>query len=352
LVVVREPTERQNILEGRVNYDALEQDLHDSDESARLGAVRRIVAVPLFEEGQVVRFLKALKDTLNDPSIAVRYYAKKAFARLKRMVRNRDLGIILPEDLENALGKDPPPAPTFVYGSRDYWLYELNSPDYKLRIKAAIELSKEPDEESYRRLCELAKKETHDHVLATLAKYLCFYRRSDVFFQVKDFLHHPDARVRANSIEGFQILGDPRAVPLIKPFLKDPDNRIRANAAKFLVMFHPEEVLRNIKEMLASSSEWMKDSALFLLTKVEVPGVEVLLLEALKDTSDEVLEKAVLGLGTNGTTQLAQEALTRIQANQDPSGSGERPFSDRVKAAATGALELFKRRLESRRAAR
>lgn len=339
-------------MDARLNYDSLEQHLWDADEEVRLGAVRRILAAPLFEESQVARFLKILRDKLNDPSIAVRYYTKKAFSRLKRMVRNRDMGIVLPDEVEQVMSREPAPAPTYVYGSREYWLFELGSVDYKIRIKAIMELSKEPTEEAYRRLSELCKKETHDHVLATLVKYMAYFRKADVFFYIKDFLNHPDSRVRANTIEGFQLLGDPRAVPLIQPFLRDPDNRIRANAAKFLVMFNPEEVLKNIREMLSSGNEWMKDSALYLLTKVEVPQVETLLLEALRDRSDEIVEKAVLGLGYNGTTPLAQEALTRIQSGSDPAGPGAREFSDKVKNAAAGALELLKRRLESRRTAR
>ncbi|MBI3892626.1 MAG: HEAT repeat domain-containing protein [Candidatus Wallbacteria bacterium] len=339
-------------LEGRLNYDTLEQELNGADEQIRLGAVRRVLTVPMFEENQVPRFLKVLRGTLNDPSVAVRYYAKKAFARLKRMVRRSDLGISMPEEDATPGDGEAVEAPTYVYGSREYWLYELGSPDYKFRIKGIMELSKDPSEDSYRRLLEMRQHETHDHVLATLVKYISYFRRPDTFFAIKDFLDHPDSRVRANTIEGFQILGDARAVPSVLPFLKDHDNRIRANAAKFLVMFHPEKVLENIREMLDSGSEWMKDSALYLLTKVEVPQVESLLLDALKDRSEEIVEKAVLGLGYNGSTPLAVDALTKIEAGSNPIGAEPRQFSDKLKNAAAGALELLKRRLEARQSAR
>jgi HEAT repeat protein len=335
-----------------LNYDTLEQELSGPDEQVRLGAVRKVLTAPMFEENLVPRFLKVLSGRLNDPSVKVRYYAKKAFARLKRMVRRTDLGIIMPDDVEQATGEAPVEAPTYVYGSREYWLYELGSIDYKLRIKAIMELSKDPSDEAYRRLLEMRQHETHDHVLATLVKYICYFRRQDTFFAIKDFLDHPDARVRANTIEGFQILGDARAVPAVTPFLRDHDNRIRANAAKLLVMFHPDKVLEIIREMLHSGNEWMKDSALYLLTKVEVPEVESLLIDALGDRSEEIVEKAVLGLGYNGQSDRAQDALSRIQSGAFTAGAEERAFSDKLRNAAAGALELLKRRLEARHTTR
>ncbi len=336
-------------MEDRLDYDVLEQRLHGGDEDTRLEAVRQILTVPIFDGSQVPRFLKILKEHLNDKSVAVRYYGKKAFARLKKMTQIRDIGIILPHEFEEAISDEPAEAPTYVYGSREYWYYELNSIDYKIRIKAIIELTKEPDDQAYQRLAAHADSEKHDHVLATLAKYLAYFKRSDAFFKIKAFLEHSDSRVRANAIEGFQILGDPRAVPLVMPYLADRDNRIRANAARLLVMFHPEEVVKSIREMLASSDEWTRDSALYLLSKVEIPQVESLLLEALRDSSEEIVEKAVLGLGYNGSTPLAEEALTRIQEGTDPDGTGNRAFSEKVRHAAAGALELLKRRMDSRR---
>ena len=97
--------------------------------------------------------------------------------------------------------------------------------------------------------------------------------------------------------------------------------------------------------LLESGNEWTRDSALYLLTKVEVPNVEGLLLSALTDKSEEIVEKVALGLGFNGSTPAAREALENLAAGKDPIAAQARSFSDKLRSTASGALDLFRRRL-------
>lgn len=315
-------------------YDHLENDLTASDEAVRLDAVKKIITLPEFAEGQVVRFVRALSAPLKDSSVAVRYYAKKAYSRLKRMVKGQDRHIMLPGLLDFPLDSATP-TPEFLYGSKDYWLYEINSIDYKLRVKAIMECAKFGSEVAFQRILKLAETETHEHVLATISKYLPFFKKPGIFERVVEYLKHPDWRVRANTIEGLEILNDPRAIPLMMPFLSDQDNRVKGNAVKYLVKSHPEEVRKALSDMLASPHVWMRDSAVFLAGKIDLMISEDLLLRALRDDAPEIARKAVAALEAQARSPRVAEAL------EDLSKNGEKDLG----AAARIAADVVRKRL-------
>lgn len=302
-----------------MDYDLLQKDLTAPDEATRLKAIKQIITVPEFAEGQVVRFVKALHAPLADSSVAVRYYAKKAFARLKRMVKGQDRSLILPSLLDVELPHAAPKGETYVYGSRDYWLYELGSIDYKIRVKAVMEVCRHGTEIAFRKVSDLLAVDTHEHVLATIVKYLPLLKAKGegIFEKVSPYLKHPDWRVRANTVEGLEILGDPRAIPLVMPFLSDQDNRVKGNAVKYLVKSHPKEVHKALEEMLSSPHEWMRDSAVFLAGKIDLSISEDLLLAALKDPSADVVRKAVAALEVQAQSQVVLNALEALLSSPD-----------------------------------
>ena len=308
-------------------YDHLEKDLTATDEATRLDAVKKIITLPEFAEGEVVRFVRALNGPLKDASVAVRYYAKKAYSRLKRMVKGNERNIMIPGLLDIDLASAAP-APTFVYGSRDYWLYEITSIDYKLRVKAIMECSKWGAEPAFQKILKLAETETHEHVLATIAKYLPFFKRAGIFERVVEYLKHPDWRVRANTIEGLEILNDPRAIPLVMPFLSDQDNRVKGNAVKYLVKSHPDEVKRALSDMLGSPHVWMRDSAVFLAGKIDLVISEDLLLRALRDDAHEIARKAIGALEAQAHSPRVAVALEELAT------SGHADLADAARTAA------------------
>lgn len=292
-------------------YDHLEKDLTAADEAVRLSAVKRIITLPEFAQKEVVRFVKALAAPLKDRSVEVRYYAKKAYSRLKSMVKGNATGLIIPGILDIPLDSVVP-TPTFVYGSRDFWTYEITSVDYKLRVKAIMECAKFGSEAAFQRIKKLAETETDEQVLATIAKYMPFFKRPGVFEVVVEYLKHPDERVRANAIEGLEILNDPRAIPFVMPFLSDQDNRVKGNAVKYLVKSHPDEVRKALAEMLGSSHVWMRDSAVFLAGKIDLSISEDLLLRALKDEAPEIVRKAISALEAQARSPKVADALEEL----------------------------------------
>ncbi|MBI4859349.1 MAG: HEAT repeat domain-containing protein [Candidatus Riflebacteria bacterium] len=318
-----------------IDYDLLEKELTASDEVTRLRAIKQIITLPEFAQGEVVRFVKALYAPLKDSSVAVRYYAKKAYSRLKRMVKGQDRHIILPALMDGDALKAATPAPTFVYGSRDYWLYELNSIDYKVRVKAVMEVCRFGTDTAFKKVCDLFDVETHEHVLATLVKYLPLLKRPGIFERIVPYLNHPDWRVRANTVEGLENLGDARAIPLVMPFLSDQDNRVKGNAVKYLVKSHPDEVRKALAEMLASPHEWMRDSAVLLASKIDLSVSEDLLLAALKDPSPEIVRKAIAALEVKAKSQTVMNAFDELATSPDES----------VRTAAAAAKNAMAKRL-------
>lgn len=299
------------------NYDHLEKALAAKEDATRLAAVKKIITLPEFAETEVVRFVKALNGPLKDSSVEIRYYAKKAYSRLKRMVKGADRHIIIPGLLDPGVAASAAPSPTFVYGSKDYWLYELTSIDYKLRVKAIMECAKFCSEAAFQKILKLSETETHEHVLATIAKYLPYFKKPGIFERVVEYLKHPDWRVRANTIEGLEVLNDPRAIPLVLPFLSDQDNRVKGNAVKYLVKTHPDSVRKELSGMLSSPHEWMRDSAVFLAGKIDSSISEDLLLRALKDPSHEIVRKAIQALELHARSPKIADALEDVAKNGD-----------------------------------
>ena len=161
----------------------------------------------------------------------------------------------------------------------------------------------------------LLGEERHEHVIATLVKYMAYHKDSRYFESVLPYLKHPDNRVRANAIEGLEVAGDRRAAPHLTPLLNDPDNRVRANAAKYLMSSHPDDVVNTIEEMLASEHEWMRDSALFLINVAKPPKTRTYLADLLKDPEHTIRAKAAEYMGRLGTGSTDIEALGPLLAD-------------------------------------
>lgn len=311
------------------DFNQLEADLSSNNEKIRLDTVQKIMLYPEFQKGEIPRFLKALTSNLQDQSTAVRYYAKKAFARLKQELGTSELALIMPELIAEGTDLSWETQPTFVYGTKAYWLYELSSIDFKIRVKAIIELSQTPDEATIDRLFELLGEERHEHVVATLVKYMAYYGDDRYFGAVLPYLSHPDNRVRANTIEGIELAGAKEAAIHIIPLLKDTDNRVRANAAKFLINSHRNDVETTIKDMIDSEFEWMRDSAVFVIDTVKPEHAIDLLEKLTTDPNTEIAKKATLSIGKLEMSPQVILILKKLAGSNVPE----------VKTAAEKALE-------------
>jgi HEAT repeat protein len=300
------------------DFNQLEADLSCNNEKIRLDTVQKIMLYPEFQKGEIPRFLKALTANLQDSSTAVRYYAKKAFARLKQELGTTELALIMSSLIAEGTDLSWETQPTFVYGTKAYWLYELSSIDFKIRVKAIIELSETPDETTVDRLFELLGEERHEHVVATLVKYLACYNDDRYFGAVLPYLSHPDNRVRANTIEGIELAGVKEAAIHIIPLLKDADNRVRANAAKFLMNSHRDDVEATIMDMMDSEFEWMRDSAVFVIDTVKPAHAMELLEKLTSDSNTEIAEKATVSIGKLEMSSTVISLLEKLTASNIP----------------------------------
>lgn len=87
---------------------------------------------------------------------------------------------------------------------------------------------------------------------------------------ILSLLNDKDKRVRANTIEALESLGNKRMVPVLLRFRRDSNNRIKANILKALYNLGYLEIESDLLEMLASPSDFMKASALWVITQIKI----------------------------------------------------------------------------------
>lgn len=316
-----------------VDYEALASALTGGDDDSKLAALHSLSEIPaeVFDKSKLPTFFRLLRARIHDGSREVQYKARGTMDRLKDLTGLGDLALVLTDFLEEEDVEAEPERPELVYGTIPYWLYELKSRDFRIRVKAVMELSQTRQRRIYEQLCELQDSEEHEWVHATFAKYLGYFEEPESFERVTRYLDSPDNRVRANCLEGLEVLGDARAADLVRPCLQDPDNRVRANAAKFLVRFDLDSVRTALDEMLSSDEEWMRDSATYILARVEFEGIEDYLNRALQDPNPMIASKAARALARKGDPEKARGFLEAVE----PAGE------ERLERAVREALELL-----------
>jgi HEAT repeat protein len=87
---------------------------------------------------------------------------------------------------------------------------------------------------------------------------------------ILSLLNDNDKRVRANTIEALENLGNKRMIPVLLRFRRDGNNRIKANILKALYNLGYKEIESDLLEMLASPSDFMKASALWVITQIKI----------------------------------------------------------------------------------
>ncbi len=315
------------------DYDAIAQALTDGDDTAKLAALTSLSEIPDadFDKSQLPRLFRILRELIQASSREVQYKARGSLDRLKGLTGLGDLALVLTDFLEEKDAEAEPERPELVYGTIPYWLYELSSRDFRIRVKAVMELSATRQRRIFDELCDLQDKEDHEWVHATFAKYLGFFQQPESFERVTRYLSSPDNRVRANCLEGLEALGDARAAELVRPLLNDPDNRVRANAAKFLVKFDLDSVRTALDEMLNSEEEWMRDSATYILARIEFDGIGEYLDRALQDSNPLIASKAARALARKGNPEEAKAYLQAVDSTRD----------ERLERAVREALSLL-----------
>jgi len=93
---------------------------------------------------------------------------------------------------------------------------------------------------------------------------------------ILSLLNDDDKRVRANTVEAIESLGNKRLVPILLRFRHDPNNRIRGNVIKALFNLGYTDIFGLIIEMLTIPDDFMKASALWVLSQIKSANKEII----------------------------------------------------------------------------
>lgn len=236
-----------------------------------------------------------------DPSLEVRYYARKALLYFQQVVGvRRASGAEAVEELQG----------------------DLTSPDPRIRNEAVQTLARLGGDAARVRAVALVEGEADPFVRATLAVTLGVLGGLGEIPALDALLKDRDPRVRANAIEGLMHIGGSEVPARVVPYLKDADNRVKVNAYTALGKFKKIDLLRALGEMLTSGQAWRRDAAAYALVKMEIPESVPLLEYALGDEYIGTRLKARNGLvvlARRGVSQ-ASQVLGRL--------AGARPYPE------------------------
>ncbi|MFC1744767.1 HEAT repeat domain-containing protein [Candidatus Riflebacteria bacterium] len=274
-------------------HQKLFNDLKHPDEDVRTLSAMTLMKVNLDLENYDT-YVRLLKESAKDESVAVRYFSRRA---LHRLLSQGELPIIEQNtDLE--------------------LVERLYSPDSREQIAAALELGKRKKPQAKEPLLRQLSGETDCYVRSALISSLGKLGQKDVLEKIKPFLADEDPRVRANAVEASAALESADSnLSYLVVMLDDPDNRVRATAAKVLGHFGEEKILTCLEMMIFSGEQWLRQSALYALESVVLPGIEKLIIRILKD-ADIPLQVTCLKLLENYNTHQVRRFLSSYLQNE------------------------------------
>ncbi|MFZ2956438.1 MAG: HEAT repeat domain-containing protein [Candidatus Ozemobacteraceae bacterium] len=215
--------------------------LASADEFERQPGVTLAVRQPTIE-----LFAKIRELALDDESLDVRQFARKAIQRMHAVLQAADPARMSSTiDFEN-LSK-------VLEGSETEKL-DLIQEIFERHLTQAAPI-----------LIQHLEKETEPTVLAALVKCLGKLAGESAIKALLPFLGHPDYRVRADVIEGLALTGSLKGLPYIIQKLRDPDNRVMANAAVAIKKVSAADPFRVLKAIALSPIKAMQASAAYAL---------------------------------------------------------------------------------------
>lgn len=173
---------------------------------------------------------------------------------------------------------------------------ELSSPDFQVRLGAAISIGREKDPRLLDHVLAALDSENNAIVVASLVKAVGSLGDHTHVSRLGPFLRDKNPRVRANAVEAMLGMQSPLSLALVFPLLQDPDHRVRANASKALSIQGERTALTVLQKMVESDQLWMRDSAAFALGELHDPAAVPLLISLHADRNVSVREKAEQGL--------------------------------------------------------
>lgn len=281
------------------------------DEETRQEAILELVKI---NDARVIPVLK--KIALTDPSVQLRYYAKKGLHLLKKRTIEEQLAIPSRKDQEGDRGK---PTEASVMEKVNSF---LSSEDPETRLKASQVIVRLSDPAYLEIVKKALTRETDPYVTASLLSALGFYGSHEDAGVIVPLLSHTDFRVRANAIEALDAMGSIENYKHIVKLLGDNDNRVRATAAKVLKKYGKINTLQVLKEMIESTQVEMRDSAIHCLGSIKEDEAALLLSRALIDPVDSLRGKAYAALKKfeEGGNSLAAQMIKEVKIDAPPEG--------------------------------
>ncbi len=152
---------------------------------------------------------------------------------------------------------------------------DLHGDDESRRVRSVQVLGLLKDNPRVREIMADLVKDRDERVRATAVKLLGSMVTVHTMEPVLALLRDKDKRVRANTVEALEALGNPRVVPVLLRFRKDSNNRTRGNVIKALYNLGHKDVEGDLMEMIRSKDNFMKASALWVVSQIRIPSREI-----------------------------------------------------------------------------
>lgn len=249
-------------------------DLGDQKDNTRTRAVKEIVRSGREDLSYVLRRVAS-----RDKAPGVRYLARKGLELLSRNKGSRRSEKAM--DISSVM-KD------------------IDSEDPNIRTFMALEAMRFADSSLIPYLSQRLRVEDDVYVVATLVKALGVLGSSNEINLIAPYLNHDDSRVRANALEGLNIIAakgfSSEITPMISPQLSDPDHRVRINAIKALTDDGELDIFKVLKDMLDAREVWIRDSAIHAICSLGGEKMRPLLKKASQDPAKHIKNKALEAL--------------------------------------------------------
>lgn len=200
-----------------------------------------------------VKVLPALRDlVVNDESVQVRYYAKKALHFIKSRVNVTEKS---EGDQKESIEDE------FVR------IFSLDDDDTKINlVQRAVKLNQK---KCVPLIEKFLMEQENPFVKSKLIIALGILGGKNQIETLKTYLNDNDYRIKANTIEALGYIGDRSVYPIILSALSDTDNRVRANAIKIINKFGKSKVSELLNEMITSDEIPMVMSAIEVINQIK-----------------------------------------------------------------------------------
>jgi HEAT repeat protein len=277
--------------------------LRSSDETDRRTGIIELVRIQDPLKGPLL-----LKMAGEDPSVELRYYAKKA---LDALVRAQTI-------------KGDPPARIMARTIAEM----LDAADPQTRLAGLKKAMESPHPEMKALIKQSLDREVLPHLKASFIITLGRIGSDEDIPLLRECLNDDDQRIRANAVEALAHIGSDQALMLLVPLIGDPDNRVKANALGALQTCGHSARSALLARMATDEPVWMRDSAIYALSRFPTPETLAILTRiSHHDPLPRLREKAQAGVLLLTKNRPESEAPAPGAANPAYASSPSQPFS-------------------------